>query len=282
MICPFGVIPCIVNRVASLLILHTFIILANRLVELGLPLLICNRVTVVGVSVILIVGISAVSKVTIVRVLAVSKVALVGIFAVIEGTLVLVIALKVVPLGSPLIVAVNPSAVILVLLLGKQTVLVIHFLSLLVVLIASHAVKLGNDLGELREIGLISLIARRRSVRAAVTARHSRRLSHGVLHCELAKRGILILILLIQRIAIDVVREFLAVQNTVDHAVDLSLPRRLIFTGLCGKMRLKRVVSLLHSVALRVIVIRKVVIGEVVVSKALGRGGSTPCGRGRG
>ena len=129
------------------------------------------------------------------------------------------------------------------------------------------------------------MVANSGGIGVAISTRHGSRLTHRVSHGHLSLLNVLVLVLLIQSIAIEVVGEFLSVENLVDGIIQLRLPLRLISTRLVRKLRLKcrlcrryglalLIGSVLEIIVLEILgggvclVIVEVIVGKVLVLKA--------------
>ena len=128
------------------------------------------------------------------------EVAVVNVLAVVEASLGIVSARSIIALCKPLVVAVHITPVFLLLLCAEHSILIVKLLTLHIVAIECHSIKFGNNVIELREVRLISLIAGGGSVGVSVAARQSRCLTHSVLHSELAEALILLRVHFVERV----------------------------------------------------------------------------------
>ena len=144
-------------------------------------------------------------------------------------------------------------AILLFILGCQQRILVEKILTLLVVLIQSHAIQLRNHFIELLQVAMVCLLAHSLGIRIAIAAGQGCRLPHGVHHGLLTLENILILVLLIQSIVVQIIGELLTVQDLVQGIIELGLPLRLIGTRLACKLLLEQCLCLQHTIALVVL-----------------------------
>ena len=242
---------------------HRFVILSNALVKALLPLLVRDFILLnllaefsVKLRIIIRGNILIPNSILLVRVNLISEIDIIKIRVVIAIIRCVISAGSIITLVKPLVVAVHITCVVLLFLTAEKSVLIVHLLTFHLISVKRHSVKLGDNLIELRQILLICLISGCRCVRAAISSRHSRRLTHSVLHSQLTTTSILLRILLIERILVEVIAEFLSVKDLIDNTIYLRLPLRLIRAGLCSLYSFKRSVCLLHSLARGVFIVR--------------------------
>ena len=169
------------------------IILPLCLIELSLPLRIGNRITILTITNLVSIQISAV----------------VG-FGLISGIIGQSVQLSVV-VGDLITV----STIVLVLSVSIQTILVVQVFALSVVLVEGQLIQFRHDIIELLQVALVGLLANGLCIGVAVSAGHSLGLSHCIHHGHLALGSEQVLILLIQCIAVQIVGELLPVQDLV-------------------------------------------------------------------
>lgn len=202
--------------------------LAHSLIEFCLPLLVRNLVTT---------GL-------------ITKVAFICPLAVIIVTLGIILILEAIQLGVEITHLIPVSAVVLILLRSQKGILILQGIALHLVLAHSQLVQLRHFVIELLKVALISLLAYGLCVGIAIAAGHGLRLTHGIHHGLLTLSHILILVLLVQGIAVQVIGERFPVQDLLDCLIQLGLPCGLVLSGLLGKLLLEQSLRLLHRVTL--------------------------------
>ena len=133
-------------------------------------------------------------------------------------------------------------------------------------------IQLRQHTGELVQIPLIGLAARRRPIGRAVTAREPRRAGQRILHGQPALMGVLVLIGLIQRVRIEIICEIRPVQYLIQQAVDAALIGRNVFAGLCGLVLGQLLLCIQHGLGLLIRGPRQRRFGAGLIGDAVGRG----------
>ena len=104
-------------------------------------------------------------------------------------------------------------------------------------------------------MALICLLSNTLGIGVAVATGHGCSLSHGIHHGHLTLGGVLVLVLIVQKISIHIIRELLPVQDLVDGIIQLSLPGRGIFSRFIYHLQLEHNLCLPHGITFLIVTI---------------------------